>query len=276
MRRNRKRTESEPKVEAERDRIRTGRQANPKRTLRYRRAEPAGGAPPRLPPKSKLDAVASNSATSAAIVCDAQAHPAPAFRWDLRPSTRKWPPSAIELAEFLPSFTEFYRMLPSFTEFYRVLLRSTRCYLETCALNSQMTAFRNRVGRIFTEFYRMLPSFPSFTEFHCVLHNFTEFYRVLLRSTRCYLETCALNSKRPCSGIELAEFYRVLPSFTKCYRVLPSFTEFYCVLHNFTEFYRVLTNFTELYRVLLCSTQFYRILPSFIAFQTILPSFTEC
>ena len=49
----------------------------------------------------------------------------------------------------------------------------------------------------------------------------------------------------------LAEFYRVLPSFTGCYWVLLGFTGFYLVLLGFTGFYWVLPSFTGFNWVLL-------------------------
>jgi len=43
--------------------------------------EPVGSTPPRLPPKSKLDAVIGISDHPVVLPCDAQANPNPMFRW---------------------------------------------------------------------------------------------------------------------------------------------------------------------------------------------------
>ncbi|KAG8244652.1 hypothetical protein J6590_017597 [Homalodisca vitripennis] len=45
-----------------------------------RQAEPIGSTPPRLPPKSKLDAVSGVTKQSVVLPCDAQANPVPIFR----------------------------------------------------------------------------------------------------------------------------------------------------------------------------------------------------
>lgn len=42
--------------------------------------EPVGYTPPRLPPKSKLDAVQTKSKRAVVMPCDAQANPLPTFR----------------------------------------------------------------------------------------------------------------------------------------------------------------------------------------------------
>lgn len=42
--------------------------------------EPIGYAPPRLPPKSKLDAVIGQTKEVIVLPCDAQSYPAPKFR----------------------------------------------------------------------------------------------------------------------------------------------------------------------------------------------------
>lgn len=43
--------------------------------------EPVGSTPPRLPPKSKLDAVIGICDGPVVLPCDAQANPNPMFRW---------------------------------------------------------------------------------------------------------------------------------------------------------------------------------------------------
>ena len=45
------------------------------------KTEPVGSVAPRLPPKSKYDTLVVKRTTRLAIVCDAQSHPAPAFRY---------------------------------------------------------------------------------------------------------------------------------------------------------------------------------------------------
>ncbi|KAF4517354.1 hypothetical protein B566_EDAN011741 [Ephemera danica] len=50
------------------------------KVFQHRHLEPIGSAPPRLPPKSKLDAVVGVAMSSLVLACDAQAFPVPKFR----------------------------------------------------------------------------------------------------------------------------------------------------------------------------------------------------
>ena len=50
--------------------------------------EPIGSTPPRLPPKSKLDAVVAILNRATVLPCDAQANPIPFFRWGIKQSYR--------------------------------------------------------------------------------------------------------------------------------------------------------------------------------------------
>jgi len=50
-------------------------------TLHFWVLEPIGSTPPRLPPKSKLDAVIGICYHPVVLPCDAQANPIPVFRW---------------------------------------------------------------------------------------------------------------------------------------------------------------------------------------------------
>ena len=57
--------------------------------------EPIGSVPPRLPPKSKFDTMEQKTGSVASIVCDAQSHPAPSYRYEQRSSSSS---ATIEIA----------------------------------------------------------------------------------------------------------------------------------------------------------------------------------